>query len=116
MIKIDQHSPQLTLTISCDFCGNKIDDPEMALYTWREVHVNPNLGEQKILLETMPPTILPDDGKIFFVHKGVCDRYIKELNGGENNIIAWPCYEMIHLPGHMLRALNLSIENPREGI
>ncbi|HYT37348.1 MAG TPA: hypothetical protein VEL49_09235 [Ktedonobacteraceae bacterium] len=106
LLKIGQGQSAVVLT--CDRCGKRIDNPNVACYTWREYHRTHIDEDAQLhsLKELVTYPLYVDDGKLFTLHKGTCFTQFQAANGGSE--YRWPLVELVYLPGLLINNLGMT--------
>jgi len=93
----------------CDYCKKRIEEIDLALYTWKELNTFRwgEKGEPELLIPSSHPSNLVEDGQIYTVHKACIDQF-EEAHGGDD--YNWPCLELIDLLIFLIHNSGSSIE------
>jgi hypothetical protein len=97
----------------CDHCQKRIEEIDLALYTWKELNTfrwDEN-GNPDLVIHSRHPANLVENGQIYIVHKACIDQF-EEAHGGDD--YHWPCLELIDLPIFLIHNSGSTIEKLTE--
>ncbi len=93
----------------CDHCKKRIEDIDLALYTWKELDT---LNEElEYVISPNNPSVLAEEGQIYTLHKACIDQF--ELKHG-GDAFDWPWMELIDLLVFLIHNGGSSIEAIQE--
>ena len=96
----------------CDHCEKRIEDAELALFTWRQLKTlrwgENDEDEAEFVISPLHPSVYVDEGQIFTLHKA-CANNFKSQHGG--NKYDWPWLELIDLLGFLIFNSGKQIED-----
>ena len=111
MLKVVKVGPgQSAVTLTCEQCGKRIENPARACYTWREYPTGylDEDAELHSLSALVTPPLYVDDGQVFTLHRGTCFTQYQAEHGG--SAYRWPVSPLVSLPGLLLHNLGLTFQ------